>query len=387
MRVATAETALLLAAAGDHPELPARAAAIRDWPLTLRLAATHRLGPLLHQRLAARAPGAAPPETLAALAGQTRTAAVRAVHMRDALHRLLARFEAAGIPALPMRGPALADQVYTEPDRRLADDLDLLLDRADLYRARDLLAAEGWTPRQVVPPAAEAAHIAAGGALMLRHPRLALEADLAWTPAPRYFCSPWTRGEMTGGAAARALPPERLLLLLCLHGGKHLWARHAWTADVAALMRRPLDWDRALAEARARGMVRLLLVGVVWAAEAGGRRLDAAVGAAVRRDAEVGAVADRLRAAFAADPAWAPADDWPRLRLLLSLRERRRDRARGLLVRLLAPSPNDWRALSLPRPLRPLYALTRPVRLGWRHLRGGGAAPPAPPAPGPPASG
>lgn len=389
MEPGEAETNLLIAAAGDHGALARFAADVHDWSLVPSLAAAHRMGAMLYRRLEAIGAPFVPAAVRHELEAHYRTAAVRALRLQAELQRVLARLAADGIPALPMRGPALAAQLYGDPLCRTSDDLDLLIERARLTRARLLLVADGYSALDSIPKRAEAAHLAAGGALGLRHPSLNCEVDLSWTPVPCYFCKPLAFADWHAEPAPDGtlrLGPEMHLLLLCLHGAKHLWSRHLWTADVAALLRQPVDWALVIAEAKKRGMLRLLLVGVEWALRAGGRERPQPVAEALARDRGAGRMCNRLRAAFAADPAWFPGDDLQRARLHLAIRERARDRARYLVRRALTPGPNDWRALALPPALAPLYSVTRPLRLvvrgvarataGWRPA----APPPTPPA-------
>lgn len=369
-----AETEFMLAAAADHAALARFAAAVRDWPLVLHLAGAHRMGGLLYRRLEAAGFPFAPESVRRTLEAQYRTAAVRTLRLQAELHRVLERFQAAGIPALPMRGPALAVQLYADPLCRTSDDLDLLVSRANLAQARRLLLADGYTAIDVVPKRAEAAYLATGGGVGLRHATLDCEMDLSWTPVPCYFCIPMTLADWRPEPGADGVPRlghEAHLLMLCLHGAKHLWSRHPWMADVAALLRHPVDWPTALSAARARGMRRLLLVGVEWALRAGGRERPPEVAAAVAADPGVGRMCERLRVAFAAEPAWFPGDNLQRVRLHLAMRERLRDRTRYLVRRALTPGPNDWRGLALPPVLSPLYALTRPWRLGVRFAARG----------------
>ena len=56
-------------------------------------------------------------------------------------------------------------------------------------------------------------------------------------------------------------------------------------------------------------------------------------------------------------------------RLMMRLRERRRDRLRFLIRLALTPGPSEWRLLQLPKPLFPLYRLVRVTRLLARGAR------------------
>ena len=70
-----------------------------------------------------------------------------------------------------------------------------------------------------------------------------------WTATVTAQNPPPARGEIP----AQFMPaPEDLLRLLVLHGGKHVWERIAWLADVADLLRQHPDLDHAVVAQTAR---------------------------------------------------------------------------------------------------------------------------------------
>src|SRR5208337_4859526 len=83
-----------------------------------------------------------------------------------------------------------------------------------------------------------------------------------------------------------ALSVEDELVLICIHGAKHLWERLIWIADVAALVTRhkDLDWLRASASARVVRAEHLLNTGLRLAADVLHARLPEDVSAVVRQD-------------------------------------------------------------------------------------------------------
>jgi hypothetical protein len=72
-----------------------------------------------------------------------------------------------------------------------------------------------------------------------------------------------------GESQILSFTPEALLLVLCLHGTKHLWTRLLWVCDVAELIRaRPdLDWHRLKERASEWGVERMLRLAILLAVE------------------------------------------------------------------------------------------------------------------------
>jgi len=95
--------------------------------------------------------------------------------------------------------------------------------------------------------------------------------ELHWGVIERHFSFPldpkwlWGRLERVslGGAAVLTLWPEDLLLILCIHGSKHLWERLSGICDVAELIRggREMDWERITEQAAALGGERMFFLG------------------------------------------------------------------------------------------------------------------------------
>jgi hypothetical protein len=165
------------------------------------------------------------------------------------------------------------------------------------------------------------------------------------------------------------LPLETLLLFLCVHGSRHLWLRPAWVADIAGLLMQrgsDIDWHKIMGLADKTDSVRMLALGVLLAADDYGADMPRDLDVIVEDDRNIRQLlADikeyRLRVAGQAER-----DDIERLRYHLRMRQRLSVRLRYLLSRGFRPSPNDWRAISLPPLLYPLYWLIHPVRLAAR---------------------
>jgi hypothetical protein len=128
------------------PALPAPEADV-DWLEVARQARKHALEPLLHAAVA-KLPirQAIPAEVMEAL----RTAFQRTSRANLAsyaqLGRLLGDFEREQIPAILLKGGALAAAFYLSVGLRPMRDLDILVPLADVSRASAVLQARGYAP-------------------------------------------------------------------------------------------------------------------------------------------------------------------------------------------------------------------------------------------------
>ena len=160
------------------------------------------------------------------------------------------------------------------------------------------------------------------------------QRDVPWELAQSYSAFA-RRGELIwrrlapvriGGELRQTLAPEALLIVLCMHGGRHCWLRLAWLCDLAEFLRAypQLDWPAVLAEAAALHSSRLLLLGLWLAHALLGADLPAVVHCAAA-DPAVARLAEQVRAWLYAGVAEPPASE--QARFYLAAREHRVDRA------------------------------------------------------------
>ena len=160
---------------------------------------------------------------------------------------------------------------------------------------------------------------------------------------------------------------EDTLLLLSVHGSKHLWDRLAWIADIAALTQRSRpDWALVLERARSWRVQRMLLLGAGLAANLLGAVLPDEVTNCLERDRVARLMIERISWGFFSAE---------KIRCGVLSRFAFRVRMRGPLaagvpyaIRLaLMPTERDRGKRRLPDAF---YALLRPLRLartyGWR---------------------
>jgi hypothetical protein len=274
----TAEVELLLCLARAHlgPEEGARLEALLQTPINwddfLKLAERHRLLPLCTRHLNALAGGQVPAASMQAMRGYTERNLRRSLLLTGELHNILRVFGEAGIPALPFKGPVLAAYLYGSIALRDMLDLDVLVTKQDAVRARDLLFERGY--RSAVPTGErwDEYLLWSGCNFTLLHEGFGLVVELHWTPeaclSDREVAELWQRSEYVSltGMKVATFARQDLLLLMCLHGSRHMWERLEWVVGVAEVLRsHAVSWDRALEDAGSLGGRRALYLGVVLA--------------------------------------------------------------------------------------------------------------------------
>jgi len=274
------ECELLICCARLDPG-PARSERIRqllegplDADYLLGLASRHGLRPLLYRHLNAVRDNSIPRDLHIQLWAAQELRGRRNHTMAAELARVLCLFDSSGIPAIPYKGPALAQAVYGDVALREFCDLDILLREQDVLAAKALLIAQGYAPNYTLGPAAEATFMSSGLQyhLALTHAASDIMVELHWKTDPACAVELllgsqlWDRPKTASlaGTALRGFAASELLLILCLHGSKHHWSSLGWLVDIAELIRQnaAIDWDWMMLAASEMGARRRLLLGL-----------------------------------------------------------------------------------------------------------------------------
>ncbi len=358
-----------------------------DWPLVLMTALEHGVMPLLHRNFFTLGPGAAPDVFARDLRALYLANEYRNLSLTSELVRVLALFEAEGVPALAYGGPVLAAAAYGDTALRQSSPLDVLVGRADLGRAASLLAGAGYSAAERLTPRQVRAQVGHAGALAFAGPDPEVALRVRWRFAPE-----WLRGgpdprtalenrrrEPFAGAAAPVLDPDDALFVLVVEGALGGWRRLAMVCDVSELLssRGDWEWPGLLDRARAEGSLRMLLLGAALAAELLWAPVPGEVLAQAARKPSVEALRRQAVARLAG-----PGPRALSRAATLLFESRTIDDAGPRLAhawrRSFIPTSADWRWLPLPDAAYPLYYLVRPLRLAvseatlaWRRREHG----------------
>jgi hypothetical protein len=359
-----------------------------NWSYLIETALRHGLMPLLYRNLKSICPDAVPEAVLDQLRQYFLANAARNFFLTEELLNLLHLFEGHGIPAIPYKGPALAASIYGDLTLRQVSDLDILIRKEDMLEARDLLVPLGYRPQFQLTHAQAAAYQRSQYEFLLIRNKGRLTVELKWEIVDRFFSFPmdyeclWGRLKPISldGKEVLTFSPEDLLLILCVHGAKHLWTNLIWVCDVAELVHlyRGLDWEWVMKQASTVGGQRMLFLGLFLARSL----LDAPLPEEIRKQVEAEPMVKRL--AKQVEQRLCQESDgltglWETSLFHLKARERLKDRICYCSRLAMSTTPGDWTFQSLPDSLLPLYYLIRPIRLAakyglkplWARLREG----------------
>ncbi|MGC4095534.1 MAG: nucleotidyltransferase family protein [Nitrospira sp.] len=281
-----------------------------NWAVVLDLAWYHGVGPLLHRNLSTLCADLVPVESLVQLRQRTQAGALINRVLAEELVVLCDAFEANGVPVIPIKGATLATSVYGDLTLRDFNDIDLLIPEGSIAEARALLLVLGYERRDAPSDAGEACHEDEPYHVFIKK-RTMFRVDLQYVMTHLQFRFRLDRPEfwqhrrpvVLMNRTVQGLAPEDLLIVLCVHGSKHVWEELKWICDVTELLRSHphLDWNRVFSSASAWRCRRLVYMGLSLAHRILDAPLPDAVLARFADDSDVQILSHRVPSTLLAD--------------------------------------------------------------------------------------
>lgn len=341
-----------------------------DWEQVLRLAEHHGVVPLLYQSVRGLSRNV-PAAILEDLRKRYENNARRNLKFAADLFRILDSLDVHSIVSIPYKGPALAESVYGDLALRSFSDLDILVRRSDVVRAKTIVEELGYAPSLSLTNAEERAYLATGYEYTFDGPGGRNMLELQWGIVPRFYAVDFDCGKFfaravsasVSGRTVRTLSPEDLLLTLCVHAAKHAWGRLCWLRDIAGVLQAQ-EIEGSLVEQRAAelGISRMFHVTLLLAHRLLGANLPDPIGENLQQDFAVERLCDEVIRRFAAGEEYKPGS-LHYFRLMIRLRERVADKVCFAVRLIFTPSLGEWRLVRLPESLFFLYRIVRLARL------------------------
>ena len=347
-----------------------------DWPYVLDLVARHRIAPLLHYFLSTNAHLSVPEEVSSILKTHASEQALTNLFQTQELVKILDLIEGAGLDVMPFKGPALGHYLYDNLGLRPFGDLDILIRRNQFYDVKELLMTHGYDPYRKLDPGEEENFLDTqmGFEFVRKDKQSVIEVHWSFLNTVHAFKMPeedvWRRKQQLeiSGRQVNVFSPAHLLVYLCAHGSKSLWARIRWICDVAELVTKHQDvqfWEEVQLLAKESRSKRMLNTGLRLASVLLDAPLPEKVLRSVRGDQKATHLTADVILSFFAIPKKSRHVINP-VTFHLQMHERFRDRLpyyKHLFQLWSAPSTKDKAFVSLPRYLEFLYVLIKPIRM------------------------
>lgn len=347
-----------------------------DWNYLLRIGRQHRLIPLLYWYLKNKFLEGVPVQSLSAMRIEFRDNTLRNLSMLHEIKSVTQILAQAGIPAVPFKGVVLALQAYHHTALRVCRDIDLIVPHQYIHQAKDLLLKSGYQfHSEYVGADRSALYQQGSNAFPLVNSANGLILELHWRLMPEvsidsdYF---WEKAapQEYSGAKVLQFSPEDLILLLLIHGSKHLWSELIWAVDVDQMLRHTKDiqWDHLLKLAQNWKVGRFVKVGMLFCHTLLNSPVPEQIVKCCKKDRVAVALCDRVQANTFSSELGEFSRHWANYQM----REGGRSKLQYLGAQLInwKPSSRDIAFLPLPKPLRFLYPVVRMVRVPIQYMGG-----------------
>ncbi len=367
----------LVCSAGSHKNrIQALLQSPLRWDSLLDLAARHGVEPLLFRSISDHR-SLIPPEHFNYLAQKYQTNIHKSLILSRELIRIVDELSVVGIDVMPYKGLALAEAVYGDIALRQSGDIDLLARAADLTRICEALAKLGFTRQLRWSQAEERSYLKSGYEYVFDGTAGRNLLEVQWAIQPRFYAVDldmeglFRRGVpvLVAGHSMKTPSFEDLLILLSLHGAKHVWGRLIWLCDLALIVGIPhLDWSQIGTMAESLGIQRILRVTLLLANRLLGTPGPSEAETNIPQDEAAAQISKEIEAHIVGDRAF-DVESIAYFRLMLRLRERWQDRMRFVSRLVSTAGPSEWAVVRLPEPLFPLYRIVRMTRLAAKLVR------------------
>lgn len=355
---------------------------ISDWPRVLRAAQLHGVMPLMYTHLKRTCPELVDEAVTKSLTSLYVRNSQKNMTIAASLLSILTLFAANDIPAVPFKGPVLAEKVYGDLGLRQVGDLDILIKRKDVIKAQHLLMAKGYVPELTLYGRRGIDFIQFENSISYHHPRGGPPVDLHWEMTGRYLLTPICMENVEGrlqhsdflGCKIAILPDDLMILYLCLHGTSHCWERLEWLCGFVEMVRKLSEKEllEVIALAGEMGCKRMLYLGL-WL---GHGLLDLALPEkhldVIEKDSGVVKYGKKVKLIIFNPQENSDVNnaEWRFSPLHIHLRDTYRDRIKYAFYLFTMPTIKEWVKCPLPSWLTPLYRVVRPLRLGVTFLFG-----------------
>lgn len=341
-----------------------------DWDNLISTANLHGVLPLIYTILRTNSSQYVPEDKLKILKDQYLINTQRNLVLSAELLKILDLFESNGIEVIPLKGPVFAESIYGNLSLRQFVDLDILVRKREVLRAKKLLFDFGYQLIKDLPVSEEKYLEERNDFEFLNEQKIRVE--LHWTIISKIYHFPIEPGQLWdnlrkvnfSGREVLNFSSEKLLVFHCIHAGKHNWKKLKWICDAAKLVEtQELDWDFLIKYAKEIGSERILLLGLYLANDVCGVVLPEGVQTSLDSNRAIHGLAKKVHK-------WLFVTSGYEIHKTPVFRIKSRERLTDKVVVffrnahwLLAPNEKDRAFISLPSFLSFCYYLIKPIRL------------------------
>ena len=339
-----------------------------DWEGVMSLSINHGTLPVVYKKISKLKTGLIPSEVLLRFKDVYHKIVRWNLIQSNQLIKVLKILKKNYIKAIPIKGPVISMQAYGDIGYRMFQDLDLIILPDGFINVYDLLCKEGYEPsiklsekkKKLWNRFRRDIEFKKGKTLIDIHQRIS-QGNSSFD----IFKEQFERTEVVGILDQKidVLSVEDTIVYLCINSAKDQWNSLRMVADLSFLIRSDpeIDWEVLIKNARSRGILRMILSGLLFISVITKESLPEIVMMEIQKDNRVKTLSEKyLSGAFLEFPEKKDPDIVKSLVKTLDSPSRK---IRFLLYYFFTPGAADLRSIKLPAFLFPIYFLIRPLRL------------------------
>jgi len=350
-----------------------------DWHKFQRLAIRHKVVQLIYVMLKKNYTAYVPESFLSEMKTVFLLNSAHNLYFTAVCHKIIDYFNEENIQCVPLKGPAISEQLYGDISLRVFSDLDILVPEKKAFRAFNLLISKGFTPELKLNETQFKAYMNSEDHIILTIGKKKLIIELHWELSDRYLSKPFTFEQVRKqvqevdfhGKKILTFSHEDLLVYLCLHGSKHVWETLELIYLIARLLKFDLDWDKVISIGKTTYCYRKLLLGLSLCSQFFNSPLPDKIQILMVSEPKIKKLENHV-SELLLEPVENHIWDISKskfTRYQFAALDRFQDKIRYLFFMVVVPTNNDWAAVTMPGRYSFLYYFIRPFRLFHNVLK------------------
>jgi len=336
----------------------------------ISLARSHGIIPLVYKNLQKISQNIKNQQLLEKLQSNYKAIAQKNILMSAELLKIAKLLNQENIPYLAFKGPTLAQLAYGDITMRQFGDLDILIDKKDIYKLDKVLQDHDYVRFLELSSKQEEIWIANAHDMGYIHPSKKILLEMHWDfldidyPLSIDLKKFWNDSKLISINKTDILTfsNEKLLYYLCIHGSKHLWERIEWIKDIDLLIRtQEINWDQ-LSKNIDVDFQKMFYLGLLLSYKIYDTKLPIDIQKKIQRY-NLDTLIDYIIKSWDTEQT-----KFIQTSMMLKLFPTIKTKILYLHKIILKPSMNEYMYISLPSYLYPLYYLIRPYLLIKKYL-------------------
>ena len=293
------------------------------------------------------------------------------MRLTNELIKIIDLFKQHKIKNISFKGAVLSQLAYGDITQRQYNDLDILIDKKNIYEVLELLKNIGYELEIVLKENTQETFFNSVNVVGLFKREPFIYIEIHWELLSKNYALKWDNtiwnsisSTYINNSKIPTLWVENHLLYLCVHGSKHFFERVEWVCDIDRFIKshHNLNWSTLLAKSQNMGIERIFLLSLLLTHKLFNLELSESIYLAINRDKQIDIIINKI-IDISFTNVQSKKRDYTTLLMLVSMREKPIDKFRLILYSIFSTKFDDFKFIQLANSLSFLYVFIRPYRL------------------------